>query len=315
MGDQMMTELTPLAGFLISMIRLAVPLLLAASGELITEKSGVLNLSLEGMMLTGALCGFIGNYFSGSIVIGYVTGILGAMLLALIFAFFTVSLRAPQVIIALGINLFASGLTGYLYRLIFGLSNSTPKIDPAPSVHIPVLSDLPGIGKVLFYHPVLIYVSVFLVILIWWFIYKTPNGLILRATGENARAVNTVGMNVIRIRYLAVVIGGGFSGLAGAYLSTTNLNVFMENMTGGNGWIAVAIVIFGNYQPFGILFAAIAFGAAQAGQLRLQNLGLNIPKEFLIMIPYLLTLFSLCVFGRWSKAPKELCIPYSKDNQ
>jgi simple sugar transport system permease protein len=307
--------LAPSIGFLAATVRLSTPLLLAASGELVTERAGVLNLSIEGMMLNGALFGFLGAYFSGSLFVGWLAGMLAGALLALLFSFFAITLRSHQVIVALGINLLALGETSFLYRKIFGLATLTPQIKPALPHPIPTLSHIPLLGPVLFDQTILTYAAFLFPPLVWIFLYKTPAGRSLRAVGENAVAADSVGVDVQCIRYLATIFGGLLAGLAGAYLSTVALNLFLENMTGGAGWIAVTIVIFGNWSPLGIALAALTFGGAEALQLRLQSSGIGVPREFIVMFPYLLTLVALSGFVKRSKSPAQLCIPFIRSFQ
>ncbi len=308
-------EITPWLGFFIAAIRLSTPLLLAALGEMIAEKSGVLNLGVEGMMLTGALFGFLGAYYTGSLGLAWLIAMAAAALLALVFCYFAITLRCHQVIVALGVNLLALGLTGFAYRAFFGLADTAPQIAAAEPIAIPVLSQIPYLGPLFFNHTLLVYVAFALAPLLWFVIEKTPLGLTLRAVGEKAVAADTVGIPVNRVRYGATIIGGALAGLAGAYLSTVALNVFLEGMTGGTGWIAVAIVIFGNWNAFGIVAAALTFGAAQALQLRLQNAGVEIPREFLVMLPYVLTIVALAGIVRRSDPPAQLCIPYSRNSK
>jgi ABC-type uncharacterized transport system permease subunit len=299
-------------GLLAATIRLGTPLLLAATGELVTERAGLLNLSVEGMMLTGALAAFMGAYFTGSLCLAWLIAMLAGSLVALLFACLTVTLRTNQVIAALGINLLAVGGTGFLYRSVFGLATLTPQIHPAGAVKIPGLSHLPVAGPVLFAQSPLVYLSLVILCLVSWILQRTPLGLTIRAVGENAIAADTSGIPVDAIRYGAVLFGGALAGLGGAYLSTVALNVFLEGMTGGAGWIAVAMVIFGNWKSTGILLAALAFGGAQALQLRLQTAGINVPREFIVMIPYLLTLIALAGVVKRSRAPAQLGVPYDR---
>jgi general nucleoside transport system permease protein len=306
------TEISPIAGFMIATIRLSTPLLIAATGELLTERAGVLNLGVEGIMLVGALCGFLGAYETGSVAIAWTAAGLAGATAAAVFCLFAVTLRAHQVIVALGINLAALGTTGFVYRKLFGLATTAPQIDAAPLVPLPWLSDLPVIGTVLFTHTLAVYAAFALVPLVWWLIDCTALGLTLRAVGENADAADAAGVRVQLVRYGATLVGGALAGFAGAYLSTVLLNVFLEGMTGGAGWIAVAIVIFGNWTPLGIMLAALTFGGAQALQLRLQSAGFPIPREFIIMLPYILTLVALAGIVRRSRAPAQLCIPFSR---
>lgn len=308
-------EIAPWLGFFIAAIRLSTPLLLAALGEMIAEKSGVLNLGVEGMMLTGALFGFLGAYYTGSLGAAWLIAMLAGAMMAMVFCYFAITLRCHQVIVALGVNMLALGMTGFVYRWFFGLASMAPQITVAKPIAIPVLSQIPYVGPLFFNHTLLVYIAYGLAPVLWYIIAKTPIGLTLRAVGEKAVAADTVGIRVNRVRYLATMTGGALAGLAGAYLSTVALNVFLEGMTGGAGWIAVAIVIFGNWNALGIVMAALTFGAAQALQLRLQNAGVEIPREFLIMLPYVLTLVALAGIVRRSSPPAQLCIPYTRSSK
>lgn len=310
-----MFEMATVIGFLSAAVRLSTPLLLAALGELVSERAGVLNLSVEGMMLTGALFGFLGAYFTGSLAAGWLIAMGMGALVALVFAFFAVTLCCHQVIVALGINMMTLGATGFIYRLVFGLSSTTPQIVAAAVMPVPVLCDLPVLGEVLFRHTLPVYAAFALVPVFWYVIQKTPVGLTLRAVGEKAVAADTMGIEVSRVRYAASLVCGAMSGFAGAYLSTASLNTFLEGMTGGLGWIAVAIVIFGNWSAPGIMFAALTFGGAQALQLRLQNAGATVPRELIVMLPYLLTLFALGSVVRRSDPPGQLCVPYRRNRR
>jgi ABC-type uncharacterized transport system permease subunit len=297
-------------GLLVATVRLSTPLLMAATGELFAERAGVLNLGVEGMMLTGALAGFLGTYFTGSLLLGWMIALLAGAVVALIFGFFAITLRCHQVIVALGLNLLLVGGTGFCYRSLFKFAGSTPQVTAAPEVPVPFLSEVPWIGPIFFQHSLLVYFAFLLPGVAWWILFRTDWGTALRAVGENPLAADTVGVRVQAVRYTATVIGGMLAGLAGAYLSTVDLNVFLEQMTGGAGWIAVAVVIFGNWNPRGILLASLAFGGAQALQLRLQVAGVGVPREFIVMLPYVLTLVALAGVVRRSNAPSQLCIPY-----
>jgi ABC-type uncharacterized transport system permease subunit len=297
-------------GFLVATVRLSTPLLIAATGEMFAERGGILNLGVEGMMLTGALAGFLGAYFTGSLILGWLTALLAGGIVALVFAFFAITLRCHQVIVALGLNLLLVGGTGFCYRTLFKYAASTPQVTVASAMAVPFLSRVPWLGPILFQHSLLVYFAFFLPGMAWWVLFRTDWGTMLRAVGENPLAADAVGVRVQVMRYSGTLIGGMMAGLAGAYLSTVDLNVFLEGMTGGIGWIAVAIVIFGNWNPFGILFASLLFGGAQALQLRLQLAGIGLPRELIVMLPYLLTLVALAGAVRKSNAPSQLCIPY-----
>jgi simple sugar transport system permease protein len=306
------TQITPFLGFLVAAIRLSTPLLLAATGELVAERAGVLNLGVEGMMLSGALCAFLGVYFTGLLWFGWLVAMIAGALMAVIFAYFAITLRSHQVIVGLGINLLAAGSTGFAYRTLFGIGSATPQIPSTSILPIPLLSDIPYLGPLLFQHTLLVYLAFCLVLPVWWVLFRTPLGLTLRAVGEKAHAADTAGINVHLVQYSATAFGGALAGLAGAYLSTVALNVFLEGMTGGAGWIAVAIVIFGNWHPLGIVAAALTFGGAEALQLRLQSSGLDVPREFIVMLPYVLTIVALAGAVRRSNPPAQLCIPYQR---
>jgi ABC-type uncharacterized transport system permease subunit len=302
-------------GFLAAAVRLSIPLLLASTGELVAERAGILNLGVEGMMLNGALFGFLGAYFSGSLWIGWLAAMLAGAMVAALFAFFGITLRSHQVIVALGINLLALGETSFLYRRIFGLATLTPEITPARLLSIPLLDKIPVLGPVLFKQTLLAYLAFLWPLIVWLLLFRTPLGLSLRAVGENAFAADTVGIRVNAIRYGATIFGGVLAGLGGAYLSTVALNVFLENMTGGAGWIAVAVVIFGNWSPWGVVLAALTFGGAEALQLRLQTSSIALPREFIVMFPYILTLVALASLIRRSHSPAQLSIPFSRNNK
>lgn len=301
---------TVIIGFLVAAIRLGTPLLLAATGELLAEEAGVLNLGVEGMMLTGALTGFLGAFYTGSILAGWLAAMAAGAALAVAFGFFAITLRCHQVIVSLAINLLAVGGTGFCYRTLFSFAAKTPEITPAAPVVIPLLSRIPWAGPVLFRHDLLVYTAFLLPVLAWYFLFRTHAGAGWRAVGENPRAADSQGIPVRRVRYAAVVTGGALAGLAGAYFSTVDLNVFLEEMTGGAGWIAVSMVIFGNWRPAGIVAAALIFGGAEALQLRLQGAETGIPREFIVMIPYLLTLVALASKFRSSRNPRQLGVPY-----
>ncbi|MEJ0000938.1 MAG: ABC transporter permease [Verrucomicrobiota bacterium] len=305
-----MSEPPLVVGFVASTLRLSVPLILASTGELVAERAGILNLSVEGMMLTGALAGFLGAHYTGSLLVGWLLAILAGAAVASIFGIFTICLRTHQVITALGINLLAVGATGFIYRTLFGFAALAPQVTPANPWAVPFLNQIPWLGMAVFSQTPLGYLAFALPPIVAWLLFRTPLGLSLRAVGENASAADAMGISVVGIRFGATIFGGMLAGLSGAYLSTTTLNVFLENMTGGLGWIAVAIVIFGNWKPRGAVVGALVFGGAEALQLRLQALGIEIPREFIVMLPYVLTLAALAGLGRKSRSPAQLCVPF-----
>lgn len=300
-------------------IRLAVPVLLAVLGEIITERSGVMNLGLEGVMLVGSLAGFITAHSieqsTGMISVaawgGLAAGLLAGAVMGWIMAVLTVTLRSDQVVTGVTLVLLGQGLTSYVFRQNAGLAGA--RVKGLDSWAIPGFSDIPIVGDILFNHNVMVYLTAVLVFLCWFFLFRTNWGLELRAVGENPAAVDTSGLRVDHIRYRAVMLGSALAGLGGAVLTVVQLNIFTENITAGRGWIAIAIVFFSRWQPGGAMIGALLFGIADALQYRIQALGFkNLPYEFLLMLPYVLTLVALLWRTGRSAAPAALGIPYVK---
>ncbi|MCL4141972.1 UNVERIFIED_CONTAM: hypothetical protein GTU68_005235 [Idotea baltica] len=270
----------------------ATPILLAAIGELVTEKSGVLNLGVEGMMIFGAICGFIAAVETGSPLIGFIAAAAGAAALSLLFATLTQYLLANQVASGLALTLFGLGLAALLGHKYTGIKPpSSPKLD------LPILSDLPIVGPILFNHDYMIYFSILLVAVVWYFLKFTRKGLVLRAVGENHDAAHALGYKVIRIRVLAIMFGGACAGLGGAYLSLIRVPQWTEGMTAGAGWIALAIVVFASWKPWRIILGAYLFGGVTILQLNLQAVGVDIPVSYLSMAPYLVTIIVLVIMS------------------
>lgn len=278
---------------LLTIITAATPLVYAGIGELVVEKSGVLNLGVEGMMLSGAVCSFAVVNLTGSATLGVLAGVLAGMALALIFAFLCLSLRATQVATGLALTIFGVGLSALLGQSMVGVA-----YDGLPTLPIPVLSDLPIVGKLLFTHDILVYGSVLLVVLVSWFLYRSRAGLKLRAVGNSHDAAHALGLGVIRIRYLATMFGGACAGLAGAYLSMAYSPMWVENMTAGRGWIALALVVFAIWRPWRLLAGAYLFGTISILQLHGQAMGLEIPSQLMSMLPYLATIVVLVLISR-----------------
>ncbi len=270
----------------------ATPILLAAIGELVVEKSGVLNLGVEGMMIVGAICGFATAVETGSPLLGFIAAAAGSALLSLIFAVLTQFLLANQVATGLALTLFGLGFSAMLGQGYVGL-----KPPSTPTLHIPVLSDLPVVGTMLFSHDLMVYVSLALVAAVWATLKYTRVGLILRAVGENHDAAHALGYKVIRIRILAIMFGGACAGLGGAYLSLVRVPQWTEGMTAGAGWIALAIVVFGSWKPWRVLLGAYLFGGISVLQLNLQAAGLKVPVQYLSMSPYLITILVLVIMS------------------
>ncbi|OGO31453.1 MAG: hypothetical protein A2136_10225 [Chloroflexi bacterium RBG_16_54_11] len=303
-----------ISGVLGAGMRLAMPILFAALGEVFAERSGVLNIGIEGMMLTGAFCGFIGSYLTDSPWIGLVFAILGAGLLSLLHAFLSISLGADQVISGIAINLLALGLITLLNRAIFGLRLIPVSAANFESIAIPGLSEIPILGPFLFSHHALVYIGLILVPIIYIVLFKTTFGLRVSSVGEDPRGAEAVGVNVGRIRYICVAIGGVLAGIGGITLSLANLSLFKESIVSGRGYIAIAIVMFGGWNPVSVLGAALVFGLVDALQLYIQSLGITqLPSQLLISMPYVVTILFLIIrFG--SSPPSALSIPYIKEN-
>lgn len=273
------------------------PILLAGLGELIVEKSGVLNLGVEGMMIIGAICGFMVAVTTGSPTLGFLAGALGGALLALIFALLTQFMMSNQVATGLALTLFGLGFSALLGQSFVGL-----KPPPTPKLPIPGLVDLPVIGPLVFHHDLMVYLSLLAVVAIWAALRFTRAGLILRAVGENHGAAHALGYKVVRIRIMAILFGGAMAGLGGAYLSLVRVPQWTDGMTAGAGWIALALVVFAAWRPFQLLLGAYLFGGITVLQLNMQAAGVNVPVELLSMSPYLVTILVLVLMSARARA-------------
>jgi general nucleoside transport system permease protein len=292
-------------GFLAAAVRVATPLLLAAAGETVVQRSGVLNLGLEGMMLTGALAATLGATASGPWT-GVALAVLAGMLLAGVFALVIIGARADQVIAGTAITLAAVGLTGTIYRQAYGSAGAGLDLPTLAPIPIPGLSTLPLIGPAFFSQPAPTYLGALAVPLLWWLLFRTRVGLALRATGEAAAVARASGVRTRLVRTIATLVGGGFAGLAGATLVLAQVGTFAEKMTAGRGYVAIALVVLGRWHPVGVAVAALAFGAAMAVQFLFQALGLDVPYQLFLMLPYVLALLALAgVVGR-VRAPADL---------
>jgi simple sugar transport system permease protein len=298
---------------MLSVIAASTPLLLAAAGELVAERSGVLNLGLEGMMIMGAACAFAGAYLSGSVVVGALCGVVAGTSMAAIFAIFTLGLAVNQVASGLALTILGTGLSG-----LIGAGFVGQRITPAPQLHLPVLTDLPLVGRILFGQDAFVYLSVALVIGIWLFLYRSRAGLVLRAVGDNHTSAHALGYPVLKIRALAVLFGGGCAGLAGAFLPLAYTPFFIPGMTAGRGWIALALVVFASWRPGRLVAGAYLFGAVSILQLHAQALGLGIPSQLMSSLPYLATVVVLVLISRTrgisgSAAPASLGVVFVPD--
>jgi general nucleoside transport system permease protein len=282
-----------LEAIIISVIAASTPLLLAAAGELVVERAGVLNLGLEGMMIMGAACGFAAAFFTGSVFIGAICGTLAGAGMSAIFAALTLGLAVNQVAAGLALTIFGIGLSG-----LIGAGFVGERIEAAPHLYIPFLTDIPVIGKILFGEDAFVYASIALVIGIWWFLYRTRAGLVLRAIGDNHASAHALGYPVLKIRTLAVLFGGACAGLGGAYLPLAYTPFFVPGMTAGRGWIALALVVFSSWKPGRVVIGAYLFGAVTILQLHAQGLGLGIPSQLMSSLPYLATVIVLVLISR-----------------
>ncbi|MDY0094449.1 MAG: ABC transporter permease [Candidatus Vecturithrix sp.] len=304
---------TFLIGVLAAGVRLATPVLLAALGEIFAERAGILKISIEGEMLIGALAGFLGAFYGKSLWIGIFCAMGAAAIYGFIAGVFSITFKLDQVITGITLNILALGLTSFFYRFILGKSFIPPSITPLGVLKIPGLSQIPIIGPILFQQNILVYLTFFAMVpLSTAILFKTTFGLNLRAVGEYPLAADTVGIHVDATRYVCVVIGGLFSGLGGAFMTLAQLNMFTENLTAGRGFIAIAAVIFGRWHPLGAMIATLLFGIADALQLRLQGLGVNVPYQFLLMLPYIFTILAMVGVVKRTNAPTALAVPYEK---
>jgi ABC-type uncharacterized transport system permease subunit len=293
-------------------IRSSAPILYPALGGIFSERSGVLNIGLEGMMLISAFTAVVGSYFTGNPWIGVLCGIAGGLLAALIHAFMCINLRADQAIVGTGINILGQGLPNFLLLKIWGQQGISPVVPRISDWRIPFIADLPIIGPILGSQSPLVYLALVLVPVSWYILFRTPFGLRLRSVGENPRAAETVGISVYKMRYSGVLISGLMASLGGAFLSVSYLAQFVNLMTAGRGFIGLAAMIFGRWNPFGALFACLLFGFADSLQASAQAAGVLIPPQFLLMLPYVLTIVALVgAMGR-AEPPAFDGKPYEK---
>jgi general nucleoside transport system permease protein len=290
-------------GILASGIRLATPYLYASIGETFGQLSGVLNLGVEGIMLMGAFSGFYVTYMTDNYWLGLLAAILVGGLMGLMMAFISVTMKAEQGISGIGLYLFGLGLSTLLFQVSLG---TVKTVSGFPSIHIPILSDLPVIGPIFFQQNVLVYGAYLLVPLATFILNKTTWGLKIKSVGQNPAAADSLGVNVTFVRYAAVTLGGMLSGIAGASLSIGLLNVFQQNLTSGMGFIAVALVYFGGWRPIGVLWGSLLFSSVNAMQLWIQTLGLPISSDFATMMPYILTILALIFAVRKVTQPAAL---------
>ena len=313
-----MSELLDIAfisGLMGATMRMATPIIFATLGEILSERAGVLNLGIEGIMLMGAMTGFLVTFSSGSIWLGVLAAAGIGMLLGLLMAFLAVYLGLSQHVSGLGITLFATGLAMFIYRLHFGSPTVPPIIQPFKQISLPILSKIPIIGPGLFTQYSLTYIAWLLVPIISILLYRTKIGLKIRTVGENPIVADTVGVNVLLVRTLCLVAGGALMGIGGAFLTLAHQNMFLIDVIGGRGWVAIAMVIFGNWNPYKGAIGALIFGFLDGLQLRLQGLGIAISFHVFLMIPYLLTIVALISVSRKASVPAGLLKPYRREEK
>ena len=316
--NEELTFLAIIVGIMHSGIRLATPYLYAAIGEMFAQRSGVLNLGVEGMMLMGAFSGFYAVFVTESLIIGILAAAAVGALMGLAMAFVSVTLQAEQGISGIGFYLFGLGASSLLFKVLLG---TVEGVEGFPPLHFCFggtpetsfcLSEVPVVGEIFLGHNILVYIAFALVPAAHWFLNKTGYGLNIRAVGQNPQAADTLGVSVAQVRYATVTFGGMMAGIAGASLSISLLNLFQENLTNGLGFIAVALVYFGSWRPVGVLAGAILFSLVNATQLWAQVLGLNIPSDVAVMMPYLLTILVLAFPFLRASTPAALTVPLDR---
>ena len=308
MIEQLFTKAV-LVGILSSGIRLATPYLYASMGETFSQRSGVLNLGVEGQMLLGAFAAFYISFITGNLWFGMLAAIITGLLMGLAMAFVSINLQAVQGISGIGFYLFGLGMSDLLFQKLLGTVETVSGFRP---VYIPWLSDIPIIGEIFFNQNILVYGAYFLVFAAWFVLNKTTLGLKIKAVGESPQAADSLGVSVSKVRYFAVAFGGIMSGIAGASLSIALLNVFQQNMTSGLGFIAIALVYFGGWRPLAVMGGALLFSMVNSLQLWVQVLNIPIPSDFAVMMPYVLTILALIVSVQRVRPPSALTKPFER---
>ncbi len=306
-------EILVSAGFWAATIRIVSPLILGTLGELICERAGVLNLGIEGIMTMGAMSGWMWVYMGGDLWTGVMFAAFLGLMFGLLHSIFTVYLGLSQHVTGIGITLFASSLSYYVYRMLLPDATTPPKIEPFQVYEVPFLSEIPVMGEALFSQTPLTYLALILVPVVWYVLYKTPLGLAVRMAGENPMAVEAQGINVLTIRTGAVMVGSAFMAVGGAFITMSAFDAFFFGMINGRGWICIALAVFASWRPGKALLGALLFGAFDAFQVRLQTeVGSFIPGQVFLMMPYILSIAALIVVARRADYPRALLVPYFK---
>jgi ABC-type uncharacterized transport system permease subunit len=296
--------------YLAASIRIATPLAFAALGGILSERAGVFAVGMEGMMLMGAFAAVVGTWFAGGAVAGVCLAFVGGAFAATIVAVVTIRYRADNMVTGLTSNILALGLTTYMMRLVSGTGSAGAiHLDPLQPWPIPGLSQIPILGSLIFSQPPMTYLALIVCVTLSFILHRTQVGLMLRATGENPEAVFAAGIDPMRVRMLGVIVGGGIAGLGGAVLSLQQVGTFTDGMTGGRGYLALASLIVGRWNPWGAVAACLVFGAAEAFELRLQGFGVPVSSYVVQMVPYLIAIAVLSGLGRSSKLPAAIGTP------
>jgi simple sugar transport system permease protein len=297
-------------GLIAAAFRLGTPILFAALGEAVAQRSGVLNVGIEGIMLVGAFIGVYGAFVTGSPWLGFLAAILAGVLLAALHALLCIYMRLDQIVAGIGLTVLGLGVSGFGNRMAFATGQAT-RIPGFERLDLGALSRIEFVGPAFFQHQTLVYLALALAAATWWFVTRTGWGFAIRAAGENPVAANASGINVLRTRTACVLWGGAMAGAGGAYLSVAQIGSFVEDMVAGRGFIAIACVVYGRWNPLGVLLATLFFGAADAAQIRLQPLFPGVPYQFFVVLPYVLAVGALVFLSRSSRLPAALAQPYA----
>ena len=300
-------------GLYSSAVRLATPLLFAALGGVIAERAGVLTFCAEGLMLIGAFFAVLGSSLTNNVWLGIAMGMAASGLVSLIYAFLVVTIRANQIVSSVALNIFAMGITSFLFSSIFGVLQVPMRVAKLTVWSIPYLSQIPFLGPVLFKHVPLVYLSLLILPLVHFILYRTKWGLNVRSVGEHPHAADSLGVNVFRIRYQTILIAGLMAGIGGAFLSIGQLGTFVDNMVSGRGFIAYTTIVFGKWTPIGTFLGCLLFGFADSLQMRFQGLGINIPGQIFIATPYIITLIILAFYVGHAVMPAASAKPFSRE--
>jgi len=300
-------------GIFIATLRMSVPLTFGSLGELFNERAGILNLGIEGIMSLSASSAFLTVKFSNNLWLGLLAGCLVGICVSIIFGILVISLRLNQHVCGIGLGFICTGLSYYIYRFFIGVQPVPPTINTFPNLEIPILKNIPFVGDIFFKQNLFVYLSIIIVIIANFVMFKTIIGLKIRTCGENPATADTAGINVTKVRFISMCIGGFLIGLSGAYLTLIQINMFIFGMVAGRGWISIALVTFGNWHPIKCFYGSLLFAFIEAFSLRLQQTSINIPYQLFLMLPYIFTIIILILISRKAKYPKALLRPYSRE--